>query len=216
MRHTPHPEWRRPILLLLFVPLFLLPRLHAQSYYSGGTFALGMRSTFNIFPDDGAMGFGSGGQFKIGVSPRVNTEWFADIIHSSKDDHYYRNDYHIGWSVQFALAKDGFGAQRFTPYVLAGQCFDLTQAHLALDSVPLQTEQAGSAACQVGAGMSAFLNDRLEATLQAQYMLHLTRDVHLEEEAGALPVLHSEKGVDFAGHALFTLSMNYYLFDLKR
>jgi hypothetical protein len=215
MRHTTHLN-RRNLLFLLLLPILLVTQAQAQSYYSGGAFALGMRSTFNVFPDDGAMGFGSGGQFKIGVTPRVNTEWFADIIHSSKDQMYYRNDYHIGWSVQFALAKEGFGAQRFTPYVLAGQCFDLTQAYLDLDTLPLQTEKAGSAACQAGAGISAFLNDRLEATLQAQYMLHLTKDVHLEEEEGALPFLHTEKGVDFAGHALFTLSMNYYLFDLKR
>lgn len=204
-------------MLAFLVAIFLGPQAaSAQRNYSGGALALGMRSTMNIFPDDGAMGFGSGGQFKIGVSKRVNTEWFADIIHSSKNDYYYRNDYHIGWSVQFALAKKGFAENRFTPYVLAGQCFDLTRATLDLGPFAKTTEKAGSAACQVGTGVSAFLNDRLETTLQAQYMLHLTRDVHLEEPEGLLPQLHSEKGVDFAGHALFTLSLNYYFADLKK
>lgn len=189
--------------------------LQAQTAYSGGAFALGMRSTLNIFPADGAVGFGSGGQFKIGVSRRVNTEFFADLIHSSRDNYFYRKDYHIGWSVQFALPRDGFGVKKFTPYVLAGQCFDYTNANVTWPG-PNDHAEAFSAAAQTGLGLSHFFGERLEGTLQAQYMIHLTRDIHLEDEGVIEPQIHSEKGADFAGHALFTLSLNYYFLDFKK
>ncbi len=42
-------------------------------------FSLGMRSTISGFSNDG-WGIGTGGQFRIQLSNRVNTDWFADYI----------------------------------------------------------------------------------------------------------------------------------------
>lgn len=215
-------------LLKPFVLLFCLggmiiassPRLQAQAGgYSGGAFALGIRSTANKFLDDHVnLGIGAGGQFKFGISDRVNTEWFADYINSSIGDYGFRRDYHIGWSVQFAMNKEGFGrVGKITPYILGGQCFDLT-------TVGIRTkENVGpifSAAAQIGAGGSWFVTEPFEITLQAQYMMHISKDVHIEGSGDTWwtdpPEVHVENGANFLGHLLFTLSANYYFLDFSK
>ena len=50
-----------------------------------GQFSLGVRSTFSLFDHDGA-GLGTGGQFRIRLDDRVNTDWFADFITINTDN----------------------------------------------------------------------------------------------------------------------------------
>ncbi|MGL4599812.1 MAG: hypothetical protein ACRCYO_19965, partial [Bacteroidia bacterium] len=39
------------------------------------------------------------GQFRIRLTDRINTEWFADYISTNLNNLASRSDYHIGWSV---------------------------------------------------------------------------------------------------------------------
>ena len=198
--------------LMMAVLLLAFIGAKAQTYdYRGGAFSLGVRTTGNVFLDDGMRGLGAGGLFKIGVSKRVNTEWFFDYITSRGEGTAFRKDYHIGWSVQFAFPKDGFNSQRFTPYILGGQCFDLTKVgHYDWISSPL----VFSGAAQIGLGLSAFVGRRMELNLQAQYMAHLGKDVHIDEDPFSPTGYHIHKGFDFKGHILTNFSMNFYLFHL--
>lgn len=182
--------------------------------YSGGAFALGMRSTANVFTADEARGLGTGGQFKIGVTKHINTEWFADLIESRIRETGYRRDYHIGWSVQFALGGEGFGeVGKVRPYILGGQCFDLTQ--IGIREVT-ESDPIFSAAAQLGAGASFFPIDPLELTFQGQWMAHLTKDAHIEWDGPSGPGIHVEDGINFEGHLLLTLAANFYFADFKK
>ena len=181
--------------------------------YRTGAFALGLRTTGNYFLDNEMQGLGAGGQFKVGFTPRVNTEWFLDYIQSRGEHGAYRQDYHIGWSVLFGLSKEGFGSKGVTPYVLGGQCFDLTRAGFTNGG---RSPLVFSAAVQAGAGVSAFISPRLELNLQAQYMVHLRKDLHVEYDATTGGHFHIHRGLNFKGHLLMNLSMNFYLFHLWR
>lgn len=190
--------------------------LPAQGFYQGGSFALGVRNTANLFTEDGSAGIGAGGQFKIGFGPKVNTEWFYDYISSKPADFGFRQDHHIGWSVQFAPFKQGYGDKAFVPYFLGGQCFDLTRLRTQRSNGPLyDSGQIFSAAVQVGVGVSKFIGPRLELTLQGQYMVHLGKDAHFhQDEITGLNEVEVHNETSLAGHLLFTFSANYYLFNL--
>lgn len=129
------------ISLLFFVPYFLT----AQSS-DNGMFSLGVRTTHNSFSHDGN-GIGTGGHFRIQLSERINTEWFADYI--SAGDELIRSNYvHIGWSVIYypfhiiripkffqrtpralemreaPYANLRYSKYALQPFVSAGHCFD--------------------------------------------------------------------------------------------
>lgn len=182
--------------------------------YSPGAFALGIRTTANVFTADGARGLGSGGQFKIGVTKQINTQWFADVIQSRVNEIGFRKDYHIGWSVQFGFLGEGFGeVGKLRPYFMGGQCFDLTQ--LGLQNIT-ETEPLFSAAAHLGTGVSFFPVSSLEMNLQGQWMAHLTGDAHFEWDGPNAPYIHVEKGANLEGHVLITLAANYYFADFKQ
>ena len=64
----------------------------------GGVLSFGVHSTVNAF-NDGVwknVGVGSGGQFNIHASNRVNTAWFFDYISGGVGGYANRTDYHIG------------------------------------------------------------------------------------------------------------------------
>ena len=192
---------------LLFLTITFSHLSAQERVYGGGSFGLGIRSTFNYFLEDGMTGLGAGGQWKLGFTDRVNTEWFFDYITSHSDElGAARDDYHIGWSVQFAFKKDGFGGTGLTPYVLGGQCFDLTRVETATDRTPLNF----SAAVQAGLGASWFVHPRVEFTGQAQYMVHLGKDVHAETDDHGHSHIHESNGFSFLGHGLLTFSCNVY------
>ena len=198
------------ILFFLLACFLGLEVSHAQSFdYRSGAFALGLRTTGNMFTDDGMRGLGAGGEFKLGISNRVNTEWFWDYIASRGENTSFRNDNHIGWSVQFALPKSGFNAGQFTPYILGGQCFDLTQ--VGQWDGP-KSPWVFSAAAQAGLGLSRFVGSRMELNLQLQYMIHLGKHLHLDpDDVSGYTIA---RGADFKGHLLGNFSMNFYLFHL--
>jgi len=206
-----NPHFRKLLWMVLLSPFLSFGQ---GGQYSGGAVAIGMRSTANVFTADGASGLGAGGQFKIGISKRVNTQWFLDYISSRIEETGYRKDYHIGWSVQFGLGGEGFGeAGKVRPYILAGQCFDLTKVGIQNNT---ESPLIFSAAAQAGAGISWFPVSPLELTLQGQWMAHLTKDVHIDWDAPTGPQIHEEKGANFEGHLLFTLAANLYFADLVK
>lgn len=194
----------------LIVLLGLLPSLasaQSENQLEGGQFALGMRNSINVFGSESILGLGAGGHFKLSVSKRVNTEWFVDLIQSQGNNDILRRDYHIGWAVQFALPKDGFGSHRFVPYVMGGQCFDLTKVGFRAQ---YESPLVFSAAAQAGVGVSHFLTPALELNLQSQYMIHLGKHVHADLDGNGIGHVNVERGFDLAGHWLTTFSFSVY------
>src|SRR5690554_3129409 len=91
----------------------------------GGLVSLGLRSTISSFNGDHErMSIGAGGQFRIQLADRVNTEWFLDYLPAT-NEYTRRNDLHIGWSVMFYWFKNPTPIVQ--PYVVAGHCFDFSK-----------------------------------------------------------------------------------------
>jgi hypothetical protein len=206
-----------------------LPAFAQQKY--GGVFSLGIRTTSSLFTQAGSPGLGVGGQFRLRVLRLINTEWFADYINTDIDGIGHRTDGHIGWSVMFYLREpevftsapgDAAGTpkqisyHRFTPYLLAGHCFDYTWIRSA---APFSSTEAKrwSSAVQAGAGLHFHLGVRTDLSCSAQYMMHLGDDVHAHvEEVQGIKTLYIEehKGFSPEGHLLLTLSANFRIADL--
>ncbi|KJS07571.1 MAG: hypothetical protein VR77_00675 [Flavobacteriales bacterium BRH_c54] len=186
---------------------------------ASGMFELGVRNTFSTFGATENLGVGFGGQFRIRVSNRINTEWFADFINEDIDGLATRNDYHIGWSVMIYPFKD---KAKLVPYVLAGHCFDYTKVrtiYTIYASYPLQTVSRLSSATQVGIGTHINLSEIVDISLSSQYMIHLGSDVHAEtHEHNGVKEVHIAKeghsGFSLEGHLLFTLSVNFKIAQL--
>jgi hypothetical protein len=175
----------------------------------GGTLSFGQRTTFSTF-DHGKerSALGLGGQFRIRLSERVNTEWFLDYLPAT-NDYTRRTDYHIGWSVLYYPFTTG--RELFVPYVLAGHCFDYTR-HTDL-SDPDNGIERWSSAVQGGIGTHVNLSERLDLSISSQYMIHLGTDVHTHVSDGQVEFGQHEGG-SFEGHLLFTVSFNYKFADL--
>lgn len=178
----------------------------------GGTVSIGVRSSTSLFNDGhaGAPGLGVGGQMRVRVSDRVNTDWFYDYLSGSAGDKVYRADQHIGWSVLFYVLKAREERRLFQPYVLAGHCFDHTRQRATAD--PDNNAERWSSAVQAGIGTHVNITDRWDASLVSQYMVHLGTDVHAEEHGDEVH-FYKEKGAGLEGHLLVHLSFNYKLFD---
>lgn len=175
----------------------------------GGTLSFGQRTTLSTFNhDQEASTLGIGGQFRLRLSDRINTEWFFDYLPAT-NEFTRRTDYHIGWSVLYYPFNHQ--NERFMPYVLAGHCFDYTQ-HVEIADRSNAMER-WSSAIQAGLGTHYNLTERLDASLSAQYMIHLGTEVHNHIENGDVE-FEQEKGGSFEGHLLFTLSFNYKFGDL--
>ncbi len=212
--------------ILLIVSFFLPMMLFAQEDVSttaaekeSGTFSLGVRNTFSTFGATENLGVGFGGQFRIRVSNRINTEWFTDFINEDIDGLATRNDYHIGWSVMIYPFKT---KAKLVPYVLAGHCFDYTKVRTTYNiytSNPPQTVSRLSSATQVGLGTHINLSEIVDISLSSQYMMHLGSDVHAEtHEHNGVKEIHIAKeghsGFSLEGHLLFTLSVNFKIAQL--
>lgn len=198
--------------LLILISSF---KLNAQRTTSeGGQFSLGMRSTSSTFTDAGSPGMGFGGQFRIRMGKRINTDWFADYLTTNLQGLGYRRDGHIGWSVLFYMTKNPVQPKKFSPFILAGHCFDYTKVYV-LNSA--ENADRWSSAVQLGMGSHYNFTERFDVTLMAQYMNHLGGDLHthIHEENGAKQLeieKHSEIGLE--GHVLITLSLNFRIADL--
>lgn len=212
--------------ILLIVSFFFPMMLFAQedmrptlSENPSGTFSLGVRNTFSTFGATENLGVGFGGQFRIRVSNRINTEWFTDFINEDIDGLATRDDYHIGWSVMIYPFNT---KAKLVPYVLAGHCFDYTKVRTTYNiytSNPPQTVSRLSSATQVGLGTHINLSEIVDISLSSQYMMHLGGDVHAEtHEHNGVKEIHIAKeghsGFSLEGHLLFTLSVNFKIAQL--
>lgn len=206
--------------LILFILLFPVGAM-AQEQSSppdkeGGKLQLGMRSTISAFSDDeGSVGTGVGGQFRLRFANKINSEWFADYITTDIGGLARRHDGHIGWSVMFYPFATGSTKGNFTPYLLAGHCFDYTK--ISKNDEGNMNITRWSSAVQGGLGSHYSITDRFDVSLSGQYMMHLGKDIHAEIFRGPQgndEVLLTEENASLEGHLLVTLSLNVNVADL--
>lgn len=194
---------------LVFFNLFFLCALaqtaDAPKKNNAGWFSLGARSTVSAFSNEGA-GLGTGGSFRIQLSNQVNTDWFADYITINVSDRIRSDYYHIGWSVMFYPMKE---VKKLQPYVLAGHCFDYNR--VTQIDLPSNTKDRWGSAVQAGLGCHFNLTDRFDITLISQYMIHLTKEVEIQDsKAGPSTIdVGGASGTQLQGHLLTTVSLNY-------
>ncbi|MDQ3046584.1 MAG: outer membrane beta-barrel protein [Bacteroidota bacterium] len=200
------------IIISMFIPIVSMAQEKLDS--ESGYFQLGVRNTISAFSDDGATGFGFGGQFRIRVLSRVNTDWFADYITTDISGLARREDLHIGWSVLTYPFNHHTTKGKITPYLLAGHCFDYSKVIRNSDQFSVQKLNS---AVQAGLGAHYNITDRTDISLTAQYMMHMGKDlhVHIHDEGGMKKVELSKyqiRGIE--GHLLINLSLNVRLFDM--
>ncbi len=203
---------KKLIVIALFLPMMSKAQEHLDT--ESGYFQLGVRNVVSAFSDDGANGFGYGGQFRIRVLQRVNTDWYADYITTDISGIARREDLHIGWSVLAYPFNCETTKGKITPYILAGHCFDYSKVTKNSDGF---SKDKLSSAVQAGLGMHYNITDRTDISLTAQYMMHLGKDIHAEvfEVDGRKDVLIEKsqvRGVE--GHMLINVSLNVRLFDM--
>ncbi len=209
----------------IMVGILLSTSVFSQKLPSKGMLSLGTRSTLSTFEEDKAddMGLGLGGQFRLQISDRINTEWFSDFIKTNIGNLGYRNTAHIGWSVMYYPLKGKSNhIPLFKPYVMMGHCFDYAKYTLLttdptlfyLNGTPEYSKSSRlTSAIQGGIGTHINLSPRFDFSLSSQYMIHIGGHTHIEIHDG-IPQIHEEKGLNFQGHLLFTLSMNYKIANL--
>ena len=202
-----------------FVVIFVFGLLTLTAYSQekekkAGEIELGLRNTYSLFSEESTPGFGAGGQFRIRLANQLNTEWFADLLKNNIENLGSRTDSHIGWSVMF---YPKWYNTRFTPYFLAGHCFDYTKVvRFATSTEGLSKMERKSSAVQLGIGTSWFLSDRVNFSFSGQYMMHLGSEIHTNvETVGGVKQLNmvKEGHTGMEGHLLLTLSMNIKIFD---
>ena len=177
----------------------------------GGLLSLGVRSTISAFNDSKTNNFGKGigGQFRMQLSERVNTDWFFDYLTSDIGSVAHRTDYHIGWSVLFyPYLKEN---QLIKPYIVAGHCFDYS--YMAENSDKNNSDERWSSAVQAGIGTHINLSKRMDLSLTSQYMIHLGNHIDPVISSSSI-VFQNEGGISLEGHLLLTVGLNYKLIDL--
>lgn len=196
------------IILLLLLPDFIFAQLPSK-----GLFSLGVRSTYNSFSHDGN-GLGAGGHFRIQLTERINTEWFADYISVGNED-INSNYAHIGWSVMFYPFKDQAYPKRLQPYISAGHCFDYNKKIEVRN--PKNFRDRWGSAVQAGIGTHINITERFDISISSLYMIHLTPEIeaHTHNTDGIVEVEfqdHTHTGLE--GHLLTTVSINYKIGQL--
>lgn len=206
---------QKTTLLLLLIPIMGIAQEREHLDKESGYFQLGVRNTVSAFSDDGAYGFGYGGQFRIRVLQRVNTDWFADYITTDIAGLARREDLHIGWSVLAYPFNCETTQGKITPYILAGHCFDYTKVSLNQSNI---YKDKYSSAVQAGVGAHYNVTDRMDISLTTQYMMHLGYDVHahvvLNNDGQREVEIEKEPIRGIEGHLLINVSMNVRLFDM--
>lgn len=193
----------------IFFSFFYLNITWGQN--QSGNFQLGVRSTVSLFNDSQTNDFGNGigGQFRLQLADRINTDWFFDYLTSDIGTVANRTDYHIGWSVLFyPYLKE---KQRVKPYILAGHCFDYTNMVENLNKS--NYSERWSSAIQGGIGSHFQLSPRLDVSLTSQYMIHLGNHIHPIITSNSINFTE-EKGASLEGHLLITVGVNYKIADL--
>lgn len=196
--------------LFLFLFLFLSFIAISQTNPYTGMLSVGSRNTFSLFNDDANAGVGIGAQFRIQFGKRVNSEWFLDYI-TSKTDHTYRNDYHIGWSLLF-YGKNNYNFEKlFQPYIIAGHCFDYSKV-MERGNKQNHADRL-SMATQAGLGTHINITSRFDCSVSAQYMLHLGKEIETAIVNNDV-IIEKKDHSGVHGHFLMTISANYKLFYL--
>jgi hypothetical protein len=206
-----HMKIKKILAIIIVLTTF---KVEAQYTRKSGNFELGMRQTLSLFGNNNTFGYGTGGQFRLMMGKRLNTEWFADYIQTDLYKLGKRTDGHIGWSVMFYMLNE---PKKLDPYLIAGHCFDYTKVrqYNVLTEVPTTAYNRWSSAVQAGIGTHYYIGERCNLTLAAQYMLHLGTDIHVEkeEDANGKEILHIDEEGDgkltFEGHLLVSLSLNF-------
>jgi hypothetical protein len=177
---------------------------------NGGWVSVGARSTVSLFDSDG-VGLGTGGQFRIQMSNRVNSDWFADYISINVNDKVRSDYYHIGWSVLYYPFEQMHYPKTIQPYIIAGHCFDYNKKTAIND--PSITKDRWGSAVQAGLGTHFNLNDRFDISFTCQYMIHLTKELEANTNGNTVEIVQ-QKNTSLEGHLLTTISLNYKLFKL--
>jgi hypothetical protein len=193
--------------------ILLLSHVFLQGQDNPGKVSFGLRSTISMFNHgENTVGRGVGGQFRIQLLDRLNTEWFADYLPGTLSANANRRDYHIGWSVMYYLKDHDQFKRSFLPYILAGHCFDYTRINVHNGgnfNVAYQDPNfRWTSAIQAGLGSHYNITQRLDLSLSAQYMMHFGKHLHLEESGNDITIYREDHG-GIEGHLLVTLSMNY-------
>jgi hypothetical protein len=177
-----------------------------------GMISLGLRTSSSFFNGgDGAnTSTGVGGQVRIRISERVNTDWFYDYFTGNIGNYAKRTDQHIGWSVLFYLQDPAVKDRRLQPYILAGHCFDGT--FQVANNDPENRSERWSSAVQAGIGAHLNLSPRTDISLVSQYMIHLGSDVHAHQRSDGGVEFEQHAGASLEGHLLLHFSLNYKLF----
>lgn len=190
----------------------------AQGTSDAGIVSAGSRSTLSLFNHGGGIGTGMGGQFRIQIADRVNTEWYLDYITSQSDNILGRKDLHIGWSVfYYYLKNNATSTKLLQPFFEIGHCFD----HTFVNEIGTSNfAERWSSAAQLGTGITFNLTPKFDFTAKTQYMIHLGSDIDSEIVDDGHDHQHvtlsENKGVDLEGHLLVSLSLNYKIFHLWR
>lgn len=176
-----------------------------------GTFSLGTRNTVSIFNDDNAIGKGIGGQFRIQLGKRLNSEWYFDYITSKNGDATFRNDYHIGWSVMLYPKNNSQFDRLLQPYIIAGHCFDFSKVTAQNNSSNFADRL--SMATQAGIGTHINITQRLDCSLSGQFMLHFGKEIETTKKGDDV-IIKKKKYSQPHGHLLLSVSFNYKLFHV--
>lgn len=180
-----------------------------SSDQSGGLFSLGVRSSLGFVYENqwNRIAFGSGGQFRLRFSEKVNSDWFIDFLQGDLEDFGKRTDVHIGWSVLYYP----FEKQRFIqPYILAGHCFELLRIEENTNPDNFVTRK--SASVQAGAGIHLNISPRADISLVGQYMMHFGTEINVLQNPDL--VFTKPGGISLQDHFLLHISINYQLIDL--
>ncbi len=210
-----HPYWFRWIIFITAAGAAVLSP--ATSYAGEGSlfrqensgwFSLGTRNTLSLFnemPEEG-VGIGIGGQFRLQLGKRLNTEWYFDYLTSEVGDFAQRNDYHIGWSVMYYPGKHVDFSRLLQPYLILGHCFDYTDV-FEKDNRSNHADRL-SMATQGGIGTHFNITRALDVSLSGQYMVHFGKEVAADAQVGHTHI-EVEDHTHAGGHVLLTVSANY-------
>ena len=200
--------------ILIFAAPLLLSSFHLFAQEGSadespvGSFSLGTRNTISMFSDDGGVGVGIGGQFRIQPGRRINTEWFFDYIPSKNKNITARQDYHFGWSIMYYPGETVDFSNLLQPYILAGHCFDFSK--ISEQKNPANFAECWTMATQAGAGTHINITQSFDCSLSAQYMLHFGKEIVTTIDKDAVSFeKKAPAGPD--GHLLFSVSFNYKL-----
>lgn len=213
---------KKILLYCLLLPVSVIGQEKRTRDPESGKLELGLRTTFSAFSDAGVISTGAGGQFRLRMGSRLNTEWFADYIKADLKGLGRRTDAHIGWSVMaYPLAyqvKNG----AILPYILGGHCFDYTRVSRVVTGTIIETyppAERWSSAVHLGLGSHYYLTHNFNLSLAAQYMIHLGQglDASIVDDPvnPGRDYLYIEEGdLGLEGHLFISLSANIYMGDL--